>query len=58
MRCPKCKSNTVELVSDAHPEASEFYCPKCNESYQMSPEDYAALRGGGRLRGPSALRSG
>lgn len=57
MNCPECNRLMIALVSDSHPQASEFYCQLCSKSVQMTEKQYAQHQGGGPLRGPGALRS-
>ncbi len=38
MKCPKCGSDLMPLVTDMGFDKSEFYCRKCNKSHPM-PKD-------------------
>lgn len=43
-----CEGLCKPLFSDNRPQASEWYCEKCNASYNMTADEYAVLHNRGK----------
>ncbi len=43
LKCKKCRRDCKPVPCQTNPEASEFYCDRCHESYTMDAETAEAF---------------